>query len=44
MIAYNCNPSHWEVEIKRVTVQGKPEQKVREMPFQQISGALWLSL
>jgi hypothetical protein len=35
VVAHNCEPAIWEVEIMRTVVQGQPGQKVIKTPSQQ---------
>jgi hypothetical protein len=30
MVVHTCNPSYWEVEVGRITVQGQLRQKLSE--------------
>jgi hypothetical protein len=41
VVAHNCEPAIWEVEIMRTVVQGQPGQKVIKTPSQQKSWVLW---
>jgi hypothetical protein len=38
MVAHTCNPSTWKAEIRRITVEEQPRQKVHEAPSSTIRG------